>query len=833
MQSLVDVPQTTSEEKLSSDEYWDLIEETVSSPEKTLASIKHLNTWFNNEIPSEGFAYVYGGKTANKIQKGTSKNYSGILACYFDNEEYSGIGIVLGGKKSVNVESLRKDHPCGLGFWAKGNTFDQSIYVGLVDDESDGMKVQTKLALRDFGKVDTTWNYYMIPLKKFPSKGKYWDDTKKMEVMRDVDWKAISEVRFSANKLENKVNGKEPVKFYAEHVSIIDDIPGYFDPDKYWEKFTSNEPDILLHDLESHSDQQWETGKGPASQIKIEVVKSTEKKFGEKSLSITYQLSDWCDAMFNYEKNGTSSKNTDWTKHWGIKFNLYSNRPFQQLNIQINDAGNELYIAPCGGPQGWSEVLVPFKDFYKFPYYQPADAVHNGRFDLEKIRVLDVKPAGEGTNGTFIVDNIRLTNNRLAEVVSVATEKDVAITGSYGTTIVKKVSDGIFGINAQFWDSDLLNPTTAEFVKNVNHAIIRFPGGLSSDEYHWQEGLAKKDAEVNIDEFMDFCTKTKCEPMITVNFGTGTPEEAAAWVKYLNIDKKKNVKLWEVGNELYGTWHKKHCSAEEYGKRAVDFIKAMKNVDPSILITVVWDLEGDWNKEVFKYTKDIADGVNVHNYPQGSGEENDIALLASPQILDDIIKSVRSQLSDFGQKGKAYQIWLTEWNSVDFNPGPQSLGIVNGLFVADYLGMLAKQNIEQASYWNIHNGFFENGGDYGYLSRSDLAEGVNIPRPSYWGFKLANESLRGSLVQCSSDDKKVSAYANLHSNGTKSLLIINKYPQTSANVTLTIPGLAGNGVISQLVKESPVKGYSTTPIVVKDGMPLRLPPYSITVIQVK
>jgi hypothetical protein len=670
-------------------------------------------------------------------------------------------------------------------------------------------------------------------LKKFPPNGKYWDDGKKMEVLSNIDWKAISEVRFSANKGENKVGGREPVKFYIQDVSIIDDMPGYFDPDKYWATFISSEPDILLHDLESVVDQQWETGSGPSSQIKIEVTKSTEKKFGEKSLSITYQLNDWCDAMYNYQKNNISSKNTDWTKHWGLKFNLYSNRPFQQLNVQINDAGNELYIAVCGGPQGWSEIVVPFKDFYKFPYYQPADAVHNAKFDLEKVRILDIKPAGEGTNSTFIIDNIRLTNTRFAEVVKAATEKDVTIAGSFDSILVKKISDGIFGINAQFWDSDFLHPKTAELVNNVNHKVIRFPGGLSSDEYHWQEGLARKDAEVDIDEFMEFCTKTKSVPMITVNFGTGTPEEAAAWVKYLNIDKKKNVKLWEVGNELYGSWHKKHCTAEEYGKRAAEFIKAMKAVDPGIVITVVWELEGDWNKTVFNYTKDIADGVNVHNYPQGAGEENDIALLTTPQTLDDIIKSVRLQLSEHGQKGKPYQIWLTEWNSVDFNPGPQSLGIVNGLFVADYLGMLAKQNIEQASYWNIHNGLFEQGGDYGYLSRSDVAEGVNIPRPSYWAFKLASESVRGALVRCSSNDKNVSVYANKHVNGTKSLLIINKYPQTSANVIINIPGLTGKGVINQLGKDSSVKGYTTSQIVVKNKMPLRLPPYSITVLQVK
>ncbi len=832
IQSLSPVLQQQQEEKLSSDEYWDLLDEIINSPDKTNESIKRSSVLFNNEIAQNGFTYVYGGKTAAKIQKGTNKSYSGILACYLDNDDYSGVTVVLGDNKTINIESIRNQKPSGIAFWAKGVSGNESIYVGLIDDESDGMKVQTKVALRDFGKVDTTWHYFMIPLKKFQVKGRYWDAVKKAEIVKDIDWKAISEVRFSVNKGENKVGSGKPVKFYIEDISFIEEIPGYFDPDKYWESFTSNEPDILLHDLESASDQAWETGSGPASQVKTEIVKSTDKKYGEKSLAITYSLSDWCDVMYEYPKNNITDKKVNWSKHWGLKFDLYSTRPYQSLNIQINDAGNELYIASCGGPQGWSEVIVPFKDFSKFPYYQPADAKHNGKFDLENVLIIDIKPAGEGISGTFLIDNIRLTNSRTAQEIAAPTEKEVAITGNFNSKIINKIQDGIFGINAQYWDGDLLNPTTSEFTKVVNHKVIRFPGGLSSDEYHWKEAIGKN-GTIDIDEFMDFCRKTNCEPMITVNFGTGTPEEAAAWVKYLNIEKKLKVRLWEVGNELYGDWHKNHCSAEEYGKRAAEYIKAMKRIDPSILITVVWELEGKWNKTVFDYTKDLADGVNVHNYPQGSGEENDIGLLASPQILDQIIPSVRRQLSDYGQKNKIYQIWLTEWNSVDFNPGPQSLSMVNALFVADYLGMLAKQNIDQASYWNIHNGIFEQGGDYGYLSRSDVAEGVNVPRPSYWAFKLASQSIRGSLVECSSNDKNVSVYGNIHSDGTKSVLIINKYPKTKANVTIKIPELIGSAMCTQLLNESSSKGYSSKPTVLKNEMRLQLAPYSITQLELK
>lgn len=39
--------------------------------------------------------------------------------------------------------------------------------------------------------------------------------------------------------------------------------------------------------------------------------------------------------------------------------------------------------------------------------------------------------------------------------------------------------------------------------------------------------------------------------------------------------------------------------------------------------------------------------------------------------------------------------------------GIEDLTLINGLFVADYLGMLSKYNIEHASYWNIHNDISE------------------------------------------------------------------------------------------------------------------------------
>lgn len=820
------------EEKEESNEIpWDEKEDEIAGPPLAeRPNVKETNVFFDDMPAFSGFQYVYGGKTAQKILSSSTKGNEGILACYLDNNDYSGVTTCLGTGSTINLESARKAKAAGLAFWAKGGPGVSSIYVGLIDDESDGAKTQTKLSLVDFGKIDTTWQYFMIPLRKFLDVGRYWDDTKKAEVIANIKWDKISEVRFSNNKFENKVAEGEPVSFYVDQIAFIDEIPGYVDPEEYWAAFQSNEPDMMLLDLEDESDNsRWETSMGPKSEVTFSMVPSGAQNGGKNAISIAFKMNDWVDVIYNFKTNGRPDNHRDWSKHWGLKFDMYSEKPFQGINVQMNDGSGEVWLASAGCLKGWHEVLVPFKNFYKFPYWQPPEADQNGKLDLVGVQTIDFKASGEGTAGRFMIDNVRITNERDVKAAPVKEFVDINVTADVTKVITPSISDGIFGINAALWDGDLLKPVTAEYVKAVNHKVLRYPGGLRADDDHWKEVLDKKDFMVDTDEFLEFCKQTGTTPMITVNFGTGTPEEAAAWVRYMNITKKANVKYYEVGNELYGSWHANHCSAEEYGKRAVEFIKAMKAVDPSIIVTVVWVLEGEWNKIVFDYVKEYADGVNVHHYPQHTGEENDAALLTAPQSLDEILPKVRKQTEEYGVPAKKYEIWLTEWNSVDFKPGPQTLGIVNALFVADYLGALAKHSIEQASYWDIHNDVTEQGGDYGYLSRTGAPDGDNVRRPSYWAFKMSSESLRGKLLHSNTGNENITSYLT-EDDGKKSLMIVNKMPKTKANAIISIPKFNGSGTIKQLRADNMKQGYSSENITVTQGMKVTLPAYSVTVI---
>lgn len=82
---------------------------------------------------------------------------------------------------------------------------------------------------------------------------------------------------------------------------------------------------------------------------------------------------------------------------------------------------------------------------------------------------------------------------------------------------------------------------------------IRWPGGCFADEYHWRDGIgpaASRKATVNAnwggaiepnsfgtDEYMDFIKQIGSEAYISVNVGSGTVSEAAAWMAYMTADQ--------------------------------------------------------------------------------------------------------------------------------------------------------------------------------------------------------------------------------------------------------------------------------------------------------
>ena len=86
-------------------------------------------------------------------------------------------------------------------------------------------------------------------------------------------------------------------------------------------------------------------------------------------------------------------------------------------------------------------------------------------------------------------------------------------------------------------------------LKDLKVPNVRWPGGCFADQYHWRKGVGPRDkrpATVNsawgdvidtnafgTDEFMDFMQQIGSTPYVSINVGSGTPEEAADWLEYM------------------------------------------------------------------------------------------------------------------------------------------------------------------------------------------------------------------------------------------------------------------------------------------------------------
>lgn len=398
------------------------------------------------------------------------------------------------------------------------------------------------------------------------------------------------------------------------------------------------------------------------------------------------------------------------------------------------------------------------------------------------------------------------------------------------------VSPLAIGVNDAVWDGHLQDAQIPGLLRADGVKVMRYPGGSTADSFHWQTNTLDNGSSAGtdtFDQFMQVVQRVGATPIITVNYGTGTPEEAAAWVKYANITKHYHIRYWEIGNELYGngtygaTWEAdKHAQGPaSYANNSLQFIQAMKAVDPFIQIGLVLTAPGNWpdgvtsasspqpwNDTVLPIACSAANFVSVHWYPQGPTGETDAGLLAAPAngettpvsftpSIPDMVSALRTKINqDCGTHASDVQIMTTETNSVSFNPGKQTTNLVNALYLAEnYLTWLSN-GVTSIDWWDVHNSELtgtndspslygtNNYGDYGLLSVGDTDEPpADTPFPDYYGLQIVSKVVGGfdQIVAASSDQSAVQAFAVRQQDGSVAVLLINTDPATSYSVSIS------------------------------------------------
>jgi alpha-L-arabinofuranosidase len=94
-------------------------------------------------------------------------------------------------------------------------------------------------------------------------------------------------------------------------------------------------------------------------------------------------------------------------------------------------------------------------------------------------------------------------------------------------------------------------------LKKIKVPNLRWPGGCFADEYHWRDGIGPRnqrpktinthwgmiteDNSFGTHEFLELCDLIGCEPYLAGNVGSGTPQEMANWVEYLNFNGESSL----------------------------------------------------------------------------------------------------------------------------------------------------------------------------------------------------------------------------------------------------------------------------------------------------
>ncbi|KAG8695413.1 hypothetical protein FRC09_009164 [Ceratobasidium sp. 395] len=287
--------------------------------------------------------------------------------------------------------------------------------------------------------------------------------------------------------------------------------------------------------------------------------------------------------------------------------------------------------------------------------------------------------------------------------------------------------------------------TASGFRKDVLHLIrdelkvpiVRWPGGNFVSAYQWQDGIGPKEnrprrpelawgsEESNLfgmDEYIAWCREAKTEAYICLNMGTGTLTDALAWLEYANGTRNTywanlrrkhtgksepyNVKLWGLGNEMYGKWQIGQLTASDYANKAHQWAHALKSMDPSIQLISCGEIGvSSWDYTVLQKLAQWVDYHSIHLYtspgsdsdfkdvsPRARYERNVFGPAAAEKAID-----VCAGLIDLARIEqnivKPVKIAFDEWNAWDFVKGTPENGLEQVYDLSDALAVASWMNV--------------------------------------------------------------------------------------------------------------------------------------------
>jgi len=463
------------------------------------------------------------------------------------------------------------------------------------------------------------------------------------------------------------------------------------------------------------------------------------------------------------------------------------------------------------------------------------------------------------------------------------------------------IYEGIYDPASPHADKRGLRKDVLAMLREVNYRSIRYPGGNFLSGYRWLDGvgpreqrpqrrdLAWRSIETNqfgTNEFIEFCRTINTEPMLGVNMGTGTIQDAANLVEYCNAPvctqyadlraahgyaHPHQVKYWCLGNEMDGPWQTGHLEAEEYGKKAREAAKMMRGHDPSIQLILCGSSNSamptypEWDRIVLEVCWEQVDYHSMHYY--AGNQDNDtgsyLALSAElEQFVDTLTGVLRYVKAKNRSKHDVYLSW-DEWNvwykdtsgNGEWAQAPhlseEVYNLEDALVVAQWLNVFLRKSdvIKIACLAQVvntispilttHDAILKHSTYYPIMLFSKLAAGaaldVSVTAPTYQTKKYDEMPLLD--VSASYDEaNKTGAIFMINRSQTESLPVELHWQDCTPQCIRTAHQLSGTDPKASNSFENPNQVIATriaTPAIDGKCATLTVPPLSFTALEVE
>lgn len=450
-----------------------------------------------------------------------------------------------------------------------------------------------------------------------------------------------------------------------------------------------------------------------------------------------------------------------------------------------------------------------------------------------------------------------------------------------------------------FWTGDKIRMDIVDALKKIKVPVLRWPGGCYADQYHWRDaigprdqrkrtvnttwGMVTEDNSFGTHEFLELCGLLGCQPYIAGNVGSGTPEEMASWLEYLNFNGKSsladlrrqngheqpwNVSFWGVGNESWGCGGS--MTPEFYAgqyRRYAEFCKNYPGAPLKLIASGANSDDYNWTDVVMKnITLHNTWGISMHYYAlvgdwghKGSatqfGEDGYFKGLAACLRIEELINR-HSAIMDKYDPAKKIALVVDEWGIwTDAEPGTNSSFLYQQNSLRDALIAATTLNI------------FNNHADR--IKMANLAQTVNVLQaliltdkdkilltPTYHVFDLykVHQDARLLSLQFNSPDytyegKKipaVNASASRDSAGTVHISLVNLDPSKKITVRTSLQGISYKTIQGQVLTSARYTDINSfdQPAKVKpalfsgakkegNGLVVELPAQSVVVLELK